>query len=265
MFSWTDPESRPIIVAHRGISARAPENTLAAFALAINEGADAIELDVRMTADGKVAVLHDGTLKRTTDGRGNIRTMRVTELKEFSAGSWFASRFASETVPLLDEVFELAYARSSSSRNPIGINIEIKEPPLGARYDIVAGCLRIARKHHALKHILITSFHHPYIRRAKQLEPKVATGVLHHPVKNFRMPSAALAARYRADYVICGKSALRKRMAASAHDHGVLLGTYTVNRVATLRKVLRAGVDMIFTDDPAVLQPYLATSLETNE
>lgn len=249
-FSWTDPSSRPIIVAHRGLSAAAPENTLAAFALAIEEGADAIEFDLRLTADGVLAVIHDATLNRTTNGRGKVREMRYGDIHKLSAGAWFDPRFAAERVPTLDEVFTLAHHR-------IGINIEIKEPPRHTQYDIVGKILNVAKKHHALQNILITSFYHEYIKRAKQLEPRVATGVLHHPVKNFRTRAAALAGKVRADYFICSKSALRKRMVRSAHDHGVLTGVYTVNQMKTLRRVTATGIDMIFTDDPFLIRSGL--------
>lgn len=247
MFSWFHRQEGPIVVAHRGLSAAAPENTLAAFELAIEQGADAIELDVRCTADGEVVVMHDGTLDRTTDGHGRVRRASSTEIRGLSAGEWFDRRFAHEKVPLLREVFELVDHRC-------GVNIEVKEPPRRAGCDIIEQCIRVIRGSHARQIVLISSFHHAYVRRVKQLEPHIAGGVLYHPVRNFRTPPARLAASACAEYFFCAKSALRRRMVSNAHRRGIRTGVYTVNHIKALHRVLRDGIDLIFTDDPALMK-----------
>src|SRR5512139_1857475 len=111
--------SQPIIFAHRGASAHAPENTLAAFELALAQQADAIELDVKLSADGRVIVIHDSTVDRTTDGHGKVKDMSLADLKALDAGSFFSSEFAGEKIPTLDEVFEAVGRRTF-------INIELK-------------------------------------------------------------------------------------------------------------------------------------------
>ena len=91
----------PLVVAHRGGAGLAPENTLAAFRMALEVGADAIELDVRLTRDGRVAVIHDRTVDRTTGGRGPVGSYTLAELKALDAGSWFGPQYLGERVPTL--------------------------------------------------------------------------------------------------------------------------------------------------------------------
>ena len=111
--------SAPLVIAHRGASMYAPENTLAAFELAIEMGADAIELDTMLTADGIPIVIHDHSLDRTTDGIGSVSSKTVAELKLLDAGSAFDIRFAGERIPTLEEVF-------SAVGKKIMINVELK-------------------------------------------------------------------------------------------------------------------------------------------
>jgi glycerophosphoryl diester phosphodiesterase len=97
---------RPLILAHRGASRIAPENTLVAFCLALEQGADGLELDVQLSRDGVPVVFHDSELSRTTDGRGRISEKTLAELRTLDAGKWFDPRFAGERIPTLEEVFE---------------------------------------------------------------------------------------------------------------------------------------------------------------
>ena len=108
---------RPSIFAHRGASMYAPENTLAAFNLAVSQNADAIELDAKLCADGEIVVFHDQTVERTSDGHGKILDLPYTAIKELDAGGWFDSQFQGETVPTLGEVFE-AVADLARRRTP---------------------------------------------------------------------------------------------------------------------------------------------------
>ncbi len=96
---------RPILFAHRGACSHAPENTLASFRRALKDGAEAIELDVKLTSDGKVIVLHDQTVDRTTNGHGDVRTMSLAEVQQLDAGSCFSPEFTGEPIPTLEQVF----------------------------------------------------------------------------------------------------------------------------------------------------------------
>lgn len=98
---------KPLVIAHRGANLLAPENTLAAFRLAAQLGAQAVEFDVQLSRDGEVVVIHDAELERTTDGRGSVATSTAAELRRLDAGSWFGPQYANERIPLLREVLEL--------------------------------------------------------------------------------------------------------------------------------------------------------------
>lgn len=113
----------PRIVGHRGASADAPENTLAAFRLAAEQGAGAIELDAKLSADGVPMVIHDDTLDRTTDGHGNVRAHALAALDRLDAGSWFDRRFAGEKLPTLEATLKLCL------KIGLELNIEIKPCP----------------------------------------------------------------------------------------------------------------------------------------
>jgi glycerophosphoryl diester phosphodiesterase len=104
--SWLEKLLQPVIFAHRGASAWAPENTLAAFRLAVEHGAPAIELDVKLTSDRKVVVLHDQTVDRTTNGHGDLRQFSLADLRELDAGGPFSAEYQGERIPTLVEVFE---------------------------------------------------------------------------------------------------------------------------------------------------------------
>src|SRR5512141_2609782 len=95
---------KPFLLAHRGASTHAPENTLPAFELALEEGADGVELDAKLSADGKVVVIHDATVDRTTDGHGRVSELSLQELKALDAGASFGDRFRGVRIPTLDEV-----------------------------------------------------------------------------------------------------------------------------------------------------------------
>src|SRR5690242_14424230 len=103
---------QPVLFAHRGASAHAPENTLAAFELALTQQADGIELDVKLTSDGHVIVHHDATVNRTTNGQGRIKDMTLVGLKKLDAGSSFSEQFRGEKIPTLEEVFEAVGGRT---------------------------------------------------------------------------------------------------------------------------------------------------------
>src|SRR5438105_4409260 len=98
--------NKPLVVAHRGASGAAPENTIAAIRLALEAGADMIEIDVQQTREGEIIVFHDATLGRTTNGRGIVKKKMLSELRELDAGSWFAKKFTGEKIPTLDAVLE---------------------------------------------------------------------------------------------------------------------------------------------------------------
>src|SRR3954452_5296438 len=152
--------------AHRGAMGYAPENTFAAFELAVAQGADMIEMDVHLTADNQCVVIHDETLERTTDGHGLVGEMTLAELQRFDAGSWFGSEFAGQHIPSLDEVLAWGHGRAI-------MNIEIKADPVPYE-GIEARVVDLIRRHGMQDDVILISFDHRAIKRVKALAPEIA-------------------------------------------------------------------------------------------
>ncbi len=247
MFSWRAPRRKPLIIAHRGSSAVCPENTLAAFHRAIEDGADAIEFDVRLTKDGEVVVIHDSHLRRTTNGTGKVEEHSLADLKRLSAGGWFSRPFEAERIPTLHEVLRFINGR-------VGLNIEIKSNRKErAHSPIVERSLQIIHNHHAEKYVLISSFHHHYIKQVKNLRPEIATGALIYPLQHIGRTAISIVKKLNAEYLFFGGASLRKTTVTKAHADNILVGEYTVNTRRRLRRAYRYNVDAVFTDDPSVI------------
>jgi glycerophosphoryl diester phosphodiesterase len=246
MFSWSEPGRLPLIVAHRGSSSRAPENTLASFRRALEDGADAVECDVRLTRDGQVVVIHDPVLRRTTDGRGLVAEHTLRELRELSAGRWFHRKFAAEQIPTLDELLAVTAGRC-------GVNVEIKTGTRRYGEEIVDRCARVIRQHRAQERVLISSFSHGIVRNAGLLRPRIATGLLFHPLRHLMKSPVRFARSLGARYLIMNGSSLRKGVVAEAHAARLFVGEYTVNSARRWKRARRFGVDAVFTDAPARL------------
>lgn len=243
-----------LVIAHRGNSARAPENTMTAFRMAADAGADMIELDVRLTLDGALAVIHDRRLERTTTGRGPLRRQTRRSLADLDAGSWFARRYAGEQVPLLQEILE-ALPRS------LGINVEAKtdgEP--GWRKCMVPALAEILRRHAHGRAILVSSFNHALLRRLKVLDPSIRTGALAVPLRDAARRPSSLARSLSVSAFICSRSMLRKRFVLDAHAHGLQLFVYGVNTARHLIRPRRFGADGIITNYPERMLRLLGRS-----
>jgi glycerophosphoryl diester phosphodiesterase len=226
-------------IAHRGASGRAPENTHAAFAAALDLGAEAIELDCQLSADGELVVIHDETLDRTTDGRGPVGDRSAAELARLDAGSWFAAEFRGERIPRLVDV--LAQLRGHGT-----LNVEIKsardlgviEPKLAA----------LVAAEHATEWVVFSSFHPAGVRNMRAAAPWARLGVLcdQEPLPD----GLALAVELGAEVLIPGRRWVDGRVLAAAHARGLAVWVWTVNEPGEMRRLIALGVDAIFSDYP---------------
>ncbi len=235
-------QKRPLCVAHRGGAAYAPENTISAFKNAIRMKADYMELDVHMSRDGHVVVIHDETLDRTTNGVGLVRDMSLAQLRELDAGSWFSKEFEGEKIPTLREALELARGR-------IGVVIEIKNGPVfyeGIEEEVV----KLVDELEMVEDVIIISFDHASIRKAHRLNPDIAGGILFY---GNILDVDRVARNSKAQFVCPGWKLLTPEMISDCHDRGLKLNTWTVNDEAVMTRFIREGVDMITTDRPDVL------------
>jgi glycerophosphoryl diester phosphodiesterase len=240
---WTKPRSVPIVVAHRGASLAAPENTLNAFRRAVADGAGALEFDVRLTRDGEVVVFHDQRLGRTAEGKGNIADVTLCELRRLSAGRWFHEQFASEKIPTLSEVLE-EFGKTT------GLNIELKGGRFSRSLSLPDRVLSIVRNARVSDSILFSSFIHPFIKHIKRHTPELPAGLLLLPHTALTLRPAMMKRKYGADYIIVGGGALRKSMVDGSHREELKVAEYTVNTGRRYARALRYGVDAVITDDP---------------
>jgi glycerophosphoryl diester phosphodiesterase len=233
------------LVAHRGMCAKAPENTLASFEQAADvPGVDMIELDVRLTKDEEVIVLHDRTLQRTSTGNGPARNYSLEEIQRLDAGSWFHAMFAEQRIPTLAEVFQRIGTR-------LWVDVEIKsdllhrEPPglIEERVlDIVHSCGMDDR-------VLFSSFNHQILSNVKRIKSSAVTGVLFDFLHDFGRSPSKLAERVGAKVFKCATRELNRRMVDNAHEHDIAVYVYTLNSVKGAQRMLSYGVDGILSNN----------------
>lgn len=232
-------------IAHRGASGYAPENTMAAFDKALEMKADYIEIDVQLSKDGEVVLMHDAMVDRTTDGSGRIDAFTLEELRQLDAGNWFGPQFAGEQIPTLEEVLD-AY------RGKIGILIEIKNasqhPGIEEK---IAGALeeRNMDKPNNGK-IIVQSFDHGSIARFNALLPNVDTGVLvGYDAEGISDAQLAQFSTY-ADYVNPNHQMVDAGLVSRIHDYGMQIAPYTINDQSRINELMDYGVDGIISDYP---------------
>jgi len=236
---------RPIIFAHRGDVAHAPENTLPAFQQALQNGADGVELDVKLTADGHVIVIHDSTVDRTTDGKGRVESLTLEAIRKLDAGKWFNEKFADTKVPLLEEVFEVV------GRDKM-INIELKY--CTARHGgLVIKTCELIKRHNNQSQILFSSFFPSSLKVAAQTLPEIPRGLLamHGFLGLWARSFGFMFGDYQALHPHI--SSTSKEQIQRAHRLNRRVHVWTVNTPEEINQLKEWGVDGIITDDPQMV------------
>ena len=237
----------PLVFGHRGASAYAPMNTLPAFELAAELGADGIELDVHRTRDGEVVIVHDFDVDETTDGQGRVVDMTLAQLKELDAGSWFDEDFRGVRVPTLNEVFEAVGSK-------LYINIEIKS--VTAETDGIEQCVADLIQHYGMrKYVIVSSFNPLAIIRFRQIMPDVALGSLYAP----ELPTWPLDTLNRLSYEAIHPyhEIIDAEFVEVAKSKGEFINAWTVNDPVRAKVLGDLGVDGIITDRPDVIRHAL--------
>ena len=233
------------LICHRGASAYAPENTLAAFKAAQNMGCSFVEFDVMLSADGETFVFHDGRLNGKTNGRGQFALATAEEIKALDAGSWFSKRFRDEKIPALGEVLQWL------ASNKMQANIEIKPCPNRIEETTTAVLTAIHRYWPSDRELpLISSFDVKALRFCHHLAPEFPLGLL---LDKWDDNWLKLAKELDCVSVHVNQKALTKARVAEIKQHGYKLYSYTVNRKRRAEKILSWGVDAVFTDYPDLL------------
>ncbi len=232
----------PIIFAHRGASAHAPENTIPSFELALVQGADAIELDAKLTADGHIIVFHDATVDRTTEGTGRLAQKNLADLRSLDAGSFFSEQFRGTRIPTLEEVFEAVGKR-------IFINVELTNYA-APRDALVEKVCALVKKHALEKSVIFSSFLPSNLRQAERFLPEVPRGLLALGgwmgtwARSFGFSFGEYAALH--PYL----TDVNAQQVSRVHRLKRRIHVWTVNQPEDIERLNAWGVDGIFTDDP---------------
>ncbi|KHO62245.1 MULTISPECIES: glycerophosphodiester phosphodiesterase [Thermoanaerobacter] len=234
---------KPLVIAHRGDSRNAPENTLASFKRALEMGADGIELDVQLTKDGQLVVIHDERVDRTTDGIGFVKDFTLKELKRLDAGIKFDKKFAGERIPTLYEVFELI-----GHKNFI-VNIEIKSG-IVLYPGIEEKLIKAIEDYDFEDRIVISSFNHYSLRDVKRMAPEFKIGLLYQCglVEPWHMAIRMEAYSLHPFYFN-----IIPELVEGCKKNNIKLFPWTVDRKEDMEMMIKAGVDGIITNDPETL------------
>jgi glycerophosphoryl diester phosphodiesterase len=247
------PDGKPAIIAHRGDSSRAPENTLAAIELAISAGADMVEIDVGFSADGALMVIHDASLERTTSGTGEVRALPLAGLRELDAGGWFAPRFAGEKIPLLGEALDLVRGR-------LPLNVEIKGDSVvertreGSPGDIEDAVLAAVRERGMFDQVLFSSFHPLALWRLRRRDPRAFTASLLHAHWHRGRSPREIVEEVGSSALHVADRELEPQLILGCREAGIPLRVYTVNDPGRYLELAAQGIDAVFSDDPGGLR-----------
>jgi glycerophosphoryl diester phosphodiesterase len=222
------------IMGHRGASASEPENTLRSFRRALRAGVAAVELDVHLTREGRLAVIHDATLERTTNGRGRVRDFSLAELKQLDAGR-------REAIPSLEEAFDLVKGRAR-------LLVELKEP------EAAPALLAFFREQEAFEAAEVISFWHPALKALKAAEPRLTTGAL---LVGCPADPVGLARAAAADALVLQYAYVTADLVAAAHGHGLKVYIWNIDDPKALAPYLALNPDLIGSNRPEVLIEYL--------
>lgn len=245
--SFTVRARHIVTIAHRGGAKYAPENTLAAFKNAVKIGVDYVELDVHLSKDGELVVIHDDTVNRTTDSRGRVSKMTLEELKELDAGSKFSEEFKGEKIPTLREVLEEVI-------EDVGVVIEIK----GKEPEIVPKVAELIEELEVADRVLIHSFSPETIKKFRQLKPEVTASIdLTQASQNIWQDYICPALMSYTNIITFNNMGPREvvpDLIREAHLAGLSVWFGVANKEEDMRWVIEQGVDGIFTDDPVLLK-----------
>ena len=232
-----------IRIAHRGASGAAPENTLAAFKMALEIGVDAVELDLHGTVEGEVAVIHDATLDRTTSLQGRVNQTTLTAIKEADAGGWFGAEFVGEPVPKLEEALRCIGTETIAV-------LEIKDPLIGERV------VEIIHETDTREQVVIISFHIPVLQTVRALDPRIPTGWLigneNREVSPVRLCEQL--GELGSGLLNVNHELITAEFAYEIQRRGIGLWCWTVDDLARMRELRQFGVQGITSNRPELFR-----------
>lgn len=229
------------LVAHRGASAVAPENTMAAFELALNAGADLIETDIQFTKDDKVVIFHDKDLSRTSDSEGIIGEMNFTDLEKVDNGSWFNEKFKGQRIMLLEELIEFLQGKAY-------LNLEIKSRETSVIDYRVDKIIDTVKKYNFQNQTLFSSFDYGLMAKIKKNHPELFVGVIQIP-GDTHLPSE-LCKPIGAVSFVCDINDVNEKIAEDARNNNIVLAVYSIDNEEQLAMARKLGIKAIVTNHP---------------
>lgn len=235
----------PLIIGHRGASAVAPENTMAAFREAIAVGADGIEFDVRLTRDGVPVVIHDSTLRRTAGINQRVADLSWQEISEVDVGRWFKTgSFAGETVPSLAQLLVLFQSNNGT------LYLEMKTDSPAEQRPLAEACCRLINEHSLKERVMVECFQLPALEIVKEIDSEIKTAALFDRafigqrivVQATEIEATAVALHYRL---------ARKRLVEKSKQTGLHVAVWTVDDCRWIERARELGIDALITNDPA--------------
>lgn len=234
-------------IAHRGASGVAPENTISAFLRSVEAGADIIELDVQLSKDLQVIVIHDETIKKFTGIDKNVKGLEFDYLKKLDFGSWFSPEFKGEKIPSLQEAFEKIGKK-------IKYNIEIKK---GEKIypGITKSVINLVNKFDILENVLISSFDLEVIKKLRELNKEITAGIIFE--KNEWNYYLKIAQKLDCQFIVPEKGLITESNVSKARDMGISVYPYVSDEEEEILKLIQTGVDGIITNRPDILSAII--------
>ncbi len=233
-------EKKLLNIAHRGASGIAPENTISAFLKAIETGADIIELDVHLSRDKEIIVIHDDTILKYTGINQKVKHLEFNYLKDLDFGAWFSPEFKGERIPTLQRVFEAIGVK-------IRYNIEIKK---GEKFypGITEGILNLVKRCNLHDNVLISSFDLRTIKKVRELDTKIETGIIFNKNEwNYYLKAAH---KLNCQFIVPEKGLITEKNVNNANDLKISVYPYVSDEEEEILQLIRAGVDGIITNRP---------------
>lgn len=244
----------PLVLAHRGASYDAPENTVPAFKLARQMGADGVELDTMLTRDGVPVVIHDHTLEKTTSGTGLVRDHDLRAIKHLDAGSHYDFTFKGESVPTLDEAFDACGPE-------MVINVELKTMSL--RTDgLEQAVYNVIKRHNAMSRVVVSSFNPMSLRRFRRMAPNVPIGYLYAPGEPLYLRFGWFMLGFTHEARHPHHSLIDAQFMTWARSMNFRVHTWTVDEPERIRQLRDLGVDAVITNRPDVALEALGRRVE---
>lgn len=244
------------VISHRGANKQAPQNTIPAFEKSLEIGVDGFENDVHLTKDGIPVVCHNYTIDETSNGKGEISSMTLEELRSYDFGSYFHDNFKGTQIPTLEEFLTLCETADIEI-----MNIELKTP-LNGEKDIVKKTIDAVKAHNLFDKLLISSFSPELLVECKKIDPACKTGYLYSPNKKIAYQKmmfgyVKFAKEIKADYLHPHFSMVTKHYVKKLHENGIKVNVWTVDKPETATRLLKCGVDGLITDVPDVMNAII--------